>query len=196
MISSTLRRCSSSSRRAPVSQYSEPATKPLFRRWWRPTMMLSRTVMWWNSARFWNVRPIPSAARASGLKPPDILPLVADRSVGGPVAARDAVDHRGLAGAIRSDDRKPFAGLDVEADVGQRRDATEPQRHPLGFQEQVSRPHRLGTLNRIHGSAFSVECGCRVGGTAHARPCPVQFNRDVAGEATLMSTLRMDGPAR
>ena len=131
--------------------------------------------MWWNSARFWNVRPIPSAARASGLKPRDILPLVADRSVGGPVAARDAVDHRGLAGAIRSDDREQLAGLDVEADVGQRRDATEPQRHPLGFQEQVSRPHRLGTLNRIHGSAFSVECGCRVGGTAHARPCPVQF---------------------
>src|SRR5262249_13807490 len=72
---------------------------------------------------------------ASRLEGADVVSPVENRALGRPVAARDAIDHRGLAGAVGPDDRKQLALLDGEADVGQRLDAAELQRHPPRFQE-------------------------------------------------------------
>ncbi len=115
MISSTLRRCSSSSRRAPVSQYSEPVMKLFFSRWCRPTMMLSSTLMWWNSAQVLegaaDAQPGPRVRIEAG----DVLAAVEQLAFGQLVAAGNAVDDRGLAGAVRADDREQFALVDAEA---------------------------------------------------------------------------------
>ncbi len=43
------------------------------------------------------------------------------------VAARDAIDDRGLAGAVRADDREQLAIVDAKAHFGQRTDATKAQ---------------------------------------------------------------------
>src|SRR5262245_35398368 len=78
----------------------------------------------------------------------DVLSLVKNRSTGGPVAARDAVNHRCFAGTVRSDDREQLARPDGEAHAGQRRDAAEPQRDFLGFEEWVCWWwHRVVTRN-------------------------------------------------
>src|ERR1700694_655519 len=61
MISSTLRRCSTSSRIAGPKRRS-CQTKPLRIFSVRPAMMLSSVVMLLNRATFWNVRAMPPAA--------------------------------------------------------------------------------------------------------------------------------------
>ena len=66
------------------------------------------------------MRPIPSDARALDLSWVISCRAIEDAAFLGPVAARDAVDHRGLAGAVRSDDREQLAGIDREADIAQR----------------------------------------------------------------------------
>ena len=47
---------------------------PAFMCTWRPSMMLSSTVMPANSAMFWKVRAIPSAAICAGRAPVMSLP--------------------------------------------------------------------------------------------------------------------------
>src|SRR5450631_1614172 len=126
MISSTLRRCSSSSRRAPVSQYSDPVMKLFFSKWCRPTMMLSSTLIWANSARFWKVRPMPSDGRALGLSG-DVAAAIEQLAFGRLVAARNAIDDRSLAGAVGPDDREQLAIVHAKADIGKRTHAAEAQ---------------------------------------------------------------------
>src|SRR3981081_219076 len=64
----------------------------------------------------------------------DILPAIEQLAFGRPVAARDAVDDRGLAGAVGADDREQFAVVDAKTDIGERAYATKAQRHPAHFQ--------------------------------------------------------------
>jgi hypothetical protein len=89
--------------------------------------------MWWNSARFWKVRPMPSEARALGVRPVISRPLIEQLAFGRLVAAGNTVHDGGLAGAVGADDREQLAVLDGEADIGQRTDAAEPQGHAAHF---------------------------------------------------------------
>ena len=77
MISSTARRCSSSSRRAGPS-HSACCRKLQRILRLRPVMMLSRTVMPLKSAMFWKVRAMPSAAARCGSMFAELAVLEAD----------------------------------------------------------------------------------------------------------------------
>ncbi len=69
-----------------------------------------------------------------GIERGDVLPAIEQLAFGRPVAARDAVDDRGLAGAVGADDREQLAVVDAKTDIGERTHATEAQRHPAHFQ--------------------------------------------------------------
>src|SRR5438067_11915916 len=64
----------------------------------------------------------------------DVFAAIHQLDFGPCVATRDAIDDRGLAGAVWSDDRIEFAVVDAERDFGQRANATKAQRHPAHFQ--------------------------------------------------------------
>ena len=68
MMSSTLKRFSSSSRLA-RPHHRAPASQLWFIRMWRPDRRFSSTVMWANSSMFWNVRAMPRSAVWLGLRP-------------------------------------------------------------------------------------------------------------------------------
>ena len=101
-----------------------------------PTRTLSRVVMVANSATFWNVRAMPSAAiswrakLASGRPSNRIVPEC------GIVEAGDAVEQRGLAGAVRPDQAADRAAGDVEADVLQRGHAAEADRDAVDREQR------------------------------------------------------------
>src|ERR1700722_158449 len=69
----------------------------------------------------------------------DILTPIEQLAFGRPVAAGDAVDDRGLSGAVGTDDREQFAVVDAKTDLGQRTHATKAQRNPAHVQS-VSHP--------------------------------------------------------
>ena len=57
----------------------------------------------------------------------DVLAAVEQLALGRTVAARDAVDDRGLAGTVRANDGEQLALVDAEAHIGQRADAAKAQ---------------------------------------------------------------------
>src|ERR1700727_2062212 len=67
----------------------------------------------------------------------DVLSAIKQLALGRAVAARDAVDDRGLAGAVGADDRKQFAGFDAETDIGERAHAAKAERYPAHLQRMV-----------------------------------------------------------
>src|SRR3979490_472681 len=69
-----------------------------------------------------------------GIECGDILAAIEQLAFGRPVAAGDAVDDRGLAGAVGADDREQLAVVDAKTDFGERTHATKAQRHPAHFQ--------------------------------------------------------------
>src|SRR6202011_6181616 len=50
----------------------------------------------------------------------DVLAAIEQLAFGRPVAARDAVDDRSLAGAVGADDREQFAVVHAKTDIGER----------------------------------------------------------------------------
>src|ERR1700733_13170470 len=72
-----------------------------------------------------------------GIERGDILSAVKQLAFGRPVAARDAVDDRGLAGAIGADDREQFAGFDAKTDIGERAHAAKAERYPAHLQRML-----------------------------------------------------------
>ena len=92
-----------SSRRT-TGRRSALAMKPERPVWCAPTSMLSRTLMLRNSATFWNVRPMPRPAmRWRGMPGQRLVPSNSDIARAGAVEATDAVEQRGLAGAVGAD---------------------------------------------------------------------------------------------
>src|ERR1700757_755119 len=79
----------------------------------------------------------PERGAGIGIERGDISPAIEELAFGRPVAARDTVDDRGLAGAVRADDREQLAFRDCERDVGKRAYAAEPQRNCTHFQRVV-----------------------------------------------------------
>ena len=68
MMSSTARRCASSSRLAGPTHMA-PASHDRCMRMWRPSSRFSNTVMCGKSSMFWKVRAIPNSATRSGRWP-------------------------------------------------------------------------------------------------------------------------------
>ena len=91
------------------------------------------------------------------------------------IEAVDDVEHRGLAGAVRADDRADFALADIERHVGDRLHAAERQRHVLDRQQPVADPAGPGGARRIRHdlrirrrhAAFPT--GARIGSSAMSR---------------------------
>src|SRR5215467_3373352 len=69
----------------------------------------------------------------------DVAALVEKRAFARPVTARDAVDDRGFAGAVRPDDGEQLAALDAETDISERAHAAEPQRHAARLKAMLQR---------------------------------------------------------
>src|SRR4051812_1266709 len=83
----------------------------------------------------------------------DVAAAMEQAALGRLVAAGDAVHDRGLARAIRADDREQLAFAHAEADVGQRTNASETQRDSARFQRivQIVLPNSLRRLARSSG---------------------------------------------
>ena len=81
-----------------------------------------------------------------GLHLGDVTALEQHLPLGGGVAAGDAVEHRGLAGAVGADDRKQLALADAEADMTERPDTAEVQGYVSGFQNGALARHASSSL--------------------------------------------------
>jgi hypothetical protein len=66
-----------------------------------------------------------------------VAALEENQAFGRVVATGDAVDHRGLAGPVRADDREQFALVDLEADIGQRPHPAEAQGDVAGLKNRL-----------------------------------------------------------
>src|SRR5882724_1268202 len=87
-----------------------------------------------------------------GVERGDVAAAIKQLAFGRPVTARDAVDDRGLAGAVRADDRKQLTVVYAKADLGERSHATETQRYPAHFQsvfQPVSSVQTFGDFFRF-----------------------------------------------
>ena len=78
------------------------------------------------------------------------------------IEAVDDVEHRGLAGAVRTDNGADLALADVERDAGDRTDAAEGKRDVLDCEQHVAggdfgagrRPHAAFSIARATGAVF------------------------------------------
>ena len=109
--------------------------KPVEVRLWQPTLMLSSTDMRSNSATFWKVRPMPSLRDGVARLAQDRAALEHDVTVVGHIEAREAVEERGLARSVGTDEPRNLARRHVERDAVERHDAAEADRHVAHAQE-------------------------------------------------------------
>ena len=157
MISSTLARCASSSRRSRPNQIAcSRKLARIFRL--RPVMMLSSTVMPLNSAMFWNVRAMPCAAASCGSMSRRTFAAKRDRALLRVVHAVDHVEHRALAGAVGPDDGADLVLAHVEAHVGQRLHAAEGERDVVELQDA---PRRCAPSAAAQTHAGAPRCSLR-----------------------------------
>ena len=70
----------------------------------------------WNSRTSWNERTSPQPGDLVGRQPDEFLAVEEDRAAVGLDEAGEEVEHRGLAGAVRADERgdRALAQLDVQ----------------------------------------------------------------------------------
>ena len=87
-----------------------------------------------NSARFWKVRAMPKRGDPVGGTASRSLPFERHPAVGGLVDPADDVEHRGLAGAVRTDEAADLARVDRERQAVERGDAAEAHGDVFDFQ--------------------------------------------------------------
>ena len=92
---------------------------------WVPTRTLSSTERLANSATFWNVRPMPISAIRCGGRVRMLCALHQDVARARLIEPAEAIEQRGLAGAVRPDQAEDLALLHVERHAIQRDDAAE-----------------------------------------------------------------------
>ena len=167
MMSSTRLRCSTSSVIAgPWRSNCQKKLLCMFSE--RPAMMLSSAVMPRNSATFWNVRAMPPHRRLVRAHLGARRALEGDAAVLRRVEAVDDVEHRGLAGAVRPDDRADLALADIERDVGDRLHAAERERDVLDREHRLAgrdlgagRVPSRGLLHRLRGHRIGLHVADR-----------------------------------
>ena len=89
-------------------------------------MTLASTVMAPNGFATWKVRARPCAQMSCGLRPTISRPNAMTEPESGAVKAGDEMKARGLAGAVRSDQRDGLVFLHRKTDVLHRAQAAEP----------------------------------------------------------------------
>ena len=107
--------------------WNSEASGPCFIRTCRPTSTFSSTVMLGNSRMFWNVRATPAMVTSRRVAGRRLAPAAAPARRRG-VQPGEAVEERGLAGAVRADQADDLAFFKLQRHVLQRREATEDHR--------------------------------------------------------------------
>ena len=92
---------------------------------WVPTRTLSSTERLGNSATFWKVRPMPISAILCGGRVRMLCAFHQDVAGARLIEPGEAIEQRGLAGAVRSDQAEDCALVHVEGHAIQRDDAAE-----------------------------------------------------------------------
>ena len=110
---------------------SDHSTGPPGRRVWAPRSTFSSTVSCSCSAGCWNVRASPWLRERGRARPAHLDVVDRDRAGARPVVPADAVEQRGLAGAVGPDEAEDLARLDRERHVLQHLDAAEAKAHVL-----------------------------------------------------------------
>ena len=90
-----------------------------------------------NRATFWKVRPMPSLGMTWRGWSQDRAALEQDVALVGHVEAGQAIEERGLAGAVGADQPGDAAGRHVEGDAVERDDAAEAHRHVAHAQQRA-----------------------------------------------------------
>ena len=105
---------------------------------WRPSRMLSSTLMPLKSARFWKVRATPRAAPSYAVPVP-VMSCPSSRMLSAlrRIEAGDRVGQRGLATAVRADEAEDLAALDVQVDAVERHDAAESAARHCALQNRI-----------------------------------------------------------
>src|SRR2546422_1566595 len=102
---------------------------------------------------------MPSRVRWWGGERRDVPALEDDASVVGMERARHAVDERGLARAVRSDETEPLARLHLERHPVERGEAAEALHEPVHLEQRRrhQRPRRRRTRPRIPSGASTTK---------------------------------------
>ena len=144
----------------------------------------------------------PDAQRGAAVRPQmgDVLPLEADTTLGRPVSPRNAVDHRGLTGAVRAYDGENFTTLNGERDVGQRPDATEAQAHRIRFEDSRIPSHLVAPSPFLSGDRLGARATCwQQGRAAETRSYPrsamASGGSSVASRSTPRPSMRRIEPS-
>ena len=103
-------------------------------------MTFSRSVIDGNSARFWNVRAIPTSAMACASQAEEVLAVEDDTALSGLVQPADHVEARRLAGTVRPDEPADVALPDAEGELVEGDHPTEADRDLAHVEQRV----RLG----------------------------------------------------
>ena len=105
----------------------------------RPRKMLATTSRFSQSARSWKTVAMPSVSAALGSASVTGLPSKVMVPEARLMDAGEDLDQRRLAGAVVADQRDDLAGMDVEIDVGQRRDGAEILGDAAQAEDQLAR---------------------------------------------------------
>ncbi len=119
----------------------------------------SKTVSRGNTLEIWNVRPSPAAARRYGASSVTSRPSSVDRPRGRPVQARQEVEQRRLAGAVRPDDAEKLALGHLERDIGDDRRAADVKPEVPSREKRLGAHPREACANRW-GRASPEASGC------------------------------------
>ena len=114
---------------------------PSLVRVWRPTRTFSSTVMLAKSRMFWKVRATPAAVTLVRLRR-QRRAAVADLARGRDVEAGEAVEERGLAGAVGADQADDLAVVDGEVDVADGGETAEAHGDAAGLEDRLGRARR------------------------------------------------------
>ena len=87
----------------------------------------------------------------------DVLPVKQQLAFGGIIDPADQIEDRGLAGAIRADDREDLTFLDSEAHRIDRADTAEPDRDFLGVEQVLISAAPIGRRISAAGTGLPHE---------------------------------------
>ncbi len=173
-----------------AARRSALAMKPADDRACAPTITLSVTVIRWNIARFWNVRPRPRPATSCVATAGERAALEHDVARLVLVEPAHAVEQGRLAGAVGADQAADVAAADVEADVVEGHDAAEAHADTSDAEQRRCRSRRLRPCGRHLGA-------CRRNlGSGGCRPGSRRGHRWPFGAASGFQMIRLSWPVQ
>ena len=134
--------CAARTRTTPAAGGRRPARCALDTWRSRATAIVSATVSDGKSRASWNERPSPRWARAERRDVGDVDPAEVDPPRVDRGEAGEAVEQRGLAGAVVADEPEDLAALQLEVDLVDGGDAAEALHQVVGRRAPATRPVR------------------------------------------------------